>query len=320
VLIASLLTACAVENTAVDPSALSTSARSDTSPNEADSTVSLPKGPPPLLYRLDNELYVDGDPLDLAAIGPPRWRPGHPNQVTFGVHSSERSAGVFLFEEVWLADLETGEERVLLDVGDFGWSEAGHFDWDRTGDLLVFAAREDDGKFRPQVLEVATDEVTRIETNVQIIDTVFADDGRMLGVDTSNERSQSETLAWIDFDGTVTAIAPSSGVNRDPAASPDLRHVANIRSTGVLSRVGLGRWDLVVTDLVSGDEWMIGDGNDGFGPPRWINDERLVAKHARYDANGVLSSVPDIVFVSVTTGEISVVEGRARAWDPDPFR
>jgi hypothetical protein len=170
------------------------------------------------------------------------------------------------------------------------------------------------------VLDAATGEVTQVPTDVQIIDTVFTAEGRILGVDTSGSASQSETLAWVDVDGTVTAIPPSEGVNRDPVASPDMRYVANIRATGPLSRVGIGRWDLVVTDLTTGDEWTIGDGSDGFGPPRWTSDETLVAKHARYNSSGIVASIPDVVEVDVTTGEVIVVEDRTAAWDPDPRR
>jgi Tol biopolymer transport system component len=227
---------------------------------------------------------------------------------------------VFFFEQVRLHDVESGEDRLLLDVADHGWQEAGHFDWDPTGSQLVFAARENGGSFRPQVLDMASGEVTRVPTGIQIIDTVFAADGRILGIDTSGAASQLETPAWVGLDGTVTAITPSEGVNRDPVASPDMRYVANIRATGPLSRVGLGRWDLVINDLTTGEEWTVGDGEDGFGPPRWISDEVLVAKHARYDSEGVIASLPDVVLVDVTTDEITLIAGRTAAWDPDPRR
>lgn len=297
-----------------------TAAGSRTSTTPVDSTTGTPPSSAVLLYRLDGELHVDGASIDVGAAGPARWRPGHATQVTYGVHASERAAGVFFFEQVRLRDIESGEDRLLLDIAHHGWHEAGHFDWDPTGSRLVFAARDHGGSFRPHVLDVATGEVTRVPTDVQIIDTVFADEGRILGIDTSGAARRSETLAWVGLDGTVTAIAPGEGVNRDPAASPDMRQVANIRATDPLSRVGLGRWDLVITDLATGEERTVGDGEDGFGPPRWISDEILVAKHARYDSAGIVASLPDVVLVDVATGEIAVVEGRTAAWDPDPRR
>ncbi|MGI9609469.1 MAG: hypothetical protein ACR2NL_04155, partial [Acidimicrobiia bacterium] len=111
----------------------------------------------------------------------------------------------------------------------------------------------------------------------------------------------------------------SIGVNRDPVVSPDGRYVANIRASGPLARVFIGRWDLVITDLQTQTEWLAGDGRDGFGPPRWIDTTTLVAKHGRYSDQGVIASIPDTVVVDVGTRRIAPLSDIPQgAWDPDP--
>jgi hypothetical protein len=63
----------------------------------------------------------------------------------------------------------------------------------------------------------------------------------------------------------------------------------------------------------------VGDGDDGFGPPRWIDDNTLVAKPGRYDAQGVIASIPDVVTVDGALGAIEVLDRLPlRSWDPDP--
>ena len=275
--------------------------------------------PADIVYRYDNDLYVDNKPLGVETGGPARWRPGHPDEVAYVAHSDPKQSGVFLFEQLYLRNIVTGEERLLLDIADHGFAEAGHNDFDVTGDRIVFAARTDGGDFMPHLLEVETGAVAVIETETQVIDTVFAPDGRVMGIDTTHDDEQFEPVAWVGEDGSVEPLDASSGVNRDPVVSPDGRYVANIRSSGLLARMFVGRWDLVVTDLESGKEWVIGDGGDGFGPPRWVDERTVVAKHGTYNSLGVVSGIPDTATVDVVEGTISVVESLPDgAWDPDP--
>jgi Tol biopolymer transport system component len=272
-----------------------------------------------LVYRLQEELWVDDANLGIEAYGPPRWRPGH-NQITYGRHSDRTRAGIFLFEEIVLHDVATGEESILLDIGDHGWSDAGHFDWDPAGTRLVFAAQAPGAFFQPHILDVPSGRITRLASRGQVIDTVFTTDGRILGIDTSRADDQQELIAWVDEDGGIAPISPSAGVNRDPVVSPDGRFVANIRASNLLARVGIGRWDLIITDLTTGTEWVAGDGLDGFGPPRWIDSRTLVAKHARYSTEGVVDGIPDVALVDAETRSVTIRDDVAQgAWDPDPF-
>lgn len=276
--------------------------------------------PNDIVYRYDNDLYIDNKPLGIETGGPARWRPGHPDEIVYVAHSDRKRSGVFLFEQLYLRNIVTGEERLLLDIVDHGFHEAGHNDFDASGDRIVFAAQKDGGDFMPYVLQVDTGEVTAIETRTQVIDTVFAPDGRIMAIDTTHDDEQFEPVAWVGEDGSVEPLGTSTGVNRDPAISPDGRYVANIRSSGLLARMFVGRWDLIVTDLESGEEWVVGDGGDGFGPPRWVDERTVVAKHGTYNGLGVVSGIPDTVTVDVVDGTISVVDTLPDgAWDPDPL-
>jgi Tol biopolymer transport system component len=276
--------------------------------------------PGDIVYRFGDDLFIDGKPVGVQTGGPPRWRPGHPDEIVYVAHSDSKRSGVFLFEQLYLYNIVTGEERLILDIEDHGWAEAGHNDFDDTGDRIVFAAQEGGGDFKPHVLEVETGEVTAVGTETQVIDTVFAPDGRIMAIDTTHNDEQFEPVAWVGEDGSVEPLETSAGVNRDPVVSPDGRYVANIRSSGLLARMFVGRWDLIVTDLESGKEWAIGDGGDGFGPPRWVDDRTVVAKHGTYNGLGVISGVPDTATVDVVEGTIAVVETIPDgAWDPDPL-
>ncbi|MFW2381677.1 MAG: hypothetical protein ACN4GZ_07970 [Acidimicrobiales bacterium] len=271
------------------------------------------------LYRLDDELWVDGEPIGVATGGPARWRPGHIDQIAYVTHSQPSRAGVFLFERVHLRNLSSGTTEVVLDIEDHGWSEAGHIDWDPTGTRLVFAAQEPTGLWVPHILEIRTGELRRIDSEVAVIDTVFAPDGRIAAIDITDAAAQFEPVVWLDMEGRVDVVATSVGVNRDPVVSPDGRFVANIRASGPLARIFIGRWDLVITDLQTETEWLIGDGRDGFGPPRWIDNSSVVAKHGRYSEEGVIASIPDTVIINVETRAVTLASDiPARAWDPDP--
>jgi hypothetical protein len=300
-------------------------------PSDGRSARSAPKSPTetaassadrsePVVYRLDNELWIDDVALGIETTGPPRWRSGFPDQLTYVSHSRPERAGVFLFERIHLRNLTTGEDTILIDIEDHGWAEAGHPDWSISGTEMVFAARESDGRFVPHVFDLDTGEITRFETVVQIIDTVFAPDGQIMGVDTSRAAEQIEPVVWVSEDGRVEPIESSIGVNRDPAVSPDGRYVANIRASGPLARVFVGRWDLVITDLQTGVTRVVGDGADGFGPPRWIDEFTLIAKHGRYNRAGIVAAVPDVVTVHAGTGAVvPAPDLPLGAWDPDPL-
>jgi len=276
--------------------------------------------PGDIVYRLDDDLYVNDEPVGIETGGPARWRPGHPDEIAYVWHSDPKRSGVFLFERLYLYDVETGKERLLLDIEDHGWDEAGHNDFDESGDRIVFAAQEDGGDFQPYVLDVESGEVSAVETETQVIDTVFAPDGRILAIDTTHNDEQFEPVAWVGEDGSVEPLETSTGVNRDPVVSPDGRYVANIRSSGLLARMFVGRWDLIVTDLESGEEWAIGDGGDGFGPPRWVDERTVVAKHGSYNSLGVIWGRPDTATVDVVDGTITLLEDIPEgAWDPDPL-
>lgn len=276
--------------------------------------------PGDIVYRYGDDLYIDNKPLGIETGGPARWRPGHPDEIVYVAHSDQKRSGVFLFEQLYLRNIATGEERLLLDIADHGFDEAGHNDFDESGERIVFAAQKDGGDFMPYVLEVETGAVTPIETETQVIDTVFAPDGRIMAIDTTFNNEQFEPVAWVGEDGSVEPLETSTGVNRDPVVSPDGRYVANIRSSGLLARMFVGRWDLIVTDLESGKEWAIGDGGDGFGPPRWVDERTVVAKHGTYNGLGVISGTPDTATVDVIDGTVSVVETIPDgAWDPDPL-
>jgi hypothetical protein len=276
--------------------------------------------PGDIVYRYGDDLYVDNKPLGIETGGPARWRPGRPDEIVYVAHSDQKRSGVFLFEQLYLRNIVTGEERLLLDIADHGFDEAGHNDFDESGERIVFAAKKDGGDFMPHILEVETGDVTAIETETQVIDTVFAPDGRIMAIDTTHNDEQFEPVAWVDEDGSVEPLETSTGVNRDPAVSPDGRYVANIRSSGLLARMFVGRWDLIVTDLESGKEWVVGDGGDGFGPPRWVDERTVVAKHGTYNGLGVISGTPDTATVDVVDGTISSLDGLPDgAWDPDPL-
>jgi hypothetical protein len=273
-----------------------------------------------VVYRLDDELWVDGVATGVETTGPPRWRPGHPGQLTYFSHSRPERAGIFLFERVYLWNLTTGEETLLLDIDDHGWEEAGHLDWNKSGTMAVFAARQPNGHFVPHLFDIDTGEISRVETQVQIIDTVFGPGGRMAGVDTSLAADQLEPVVWVTRDGRVEPVDSSIGVNRDPVVSPDGRYMANIRASGLLARAFIGRWDLVITDLEDGTTRIVGDGGDGFGPPRWIDNLTLIAKHGRYNQAGIIASIPDVVTVQADTGTIAAASDiPLGAWDPDPM-
>lgn len=297
------------------PATATTMAEGELEPTLADGEL------PDLLYRLDDELWVDDVSLGITTGGPARWRPNHPDQLSYISHSDVRRSGVFLFEQVHVRNLATGEEEILLDVIDHGWAEAGHIDWNPAGTQVVFVAREPGAPFLAHVLDVESGVVSQINSETQVIDTVFAPDERIVGIDTSGEGSQLEVVAWIGMNGEVEPIGSGGGVNRDPVVSPDGRYVANIRASGPLARVFIGRWDLVVTDLETQREWLIGDGQDGFGPPRWIDSRTLVAKHGRYNQAGIIAGIPDVVTVDVVGETITPLEQvPAGAWDPDPRR
>ncbi len=286
-----------------------------TVPADGDDPIGVPEG---ILYYANNELYIDDEALGVETHGPARWRPDHPDELTYIRHSDPMRSRVFLFERVYLYNLETGEERVILDIDDHGWSEAGHNDWDASGERMVFAAKDDSGEFKPYVVDVATGEVEAVGTETQVIDTVFAPDGRILGVDTTEAEDSYEPIAWIGDDGSVEPLESSVGVNRDPAVSPNSRYLANIRASGLLARLFVGRWDLVVTDLQSGVEWAIGDGDVGFGPPRWVDDRTVVAWHASYNSLGVISSIDGIAAIDVIDGTVTDLGSLSNdAWNPD---
>ncbi len=289
-------------------------------PRMSISTEEAEAVPGDIVYRYGDDLYIDNKPLGIETGGPARWRPGHPDEILYVAHSDQQRSGIFLFEQLYLRNVETGEERLLLDIADLGFDEAGHSDFDETGERIVFAAQKDGSDFTPYILEVETGEVSAIETETQVIDTVFTPGGRIMGIDTTYNDEQFEPVAWVGQDGSVEPLRTSTGVNRDPAVSPDGRYVANIRASGLLARAFVGRWDLIVTDLESGKEWAIGDGDDGFGPPRWVDERTVVAKHGTYNALGVISGTPDTTTVDVVDGTVSVVETLPDgAWDPDPL-
>lgn len=276
--------------------------------------------PGDLVYREGNELYVDGEPVGVETGGPARWRPGHPDELAYVWHSSPRRSGVFLFERLYLYNIETGEERLILDIDDYGWAEAGHNDFDESGDRVVFAAHEKGGNFQPYVLDIESGEVSRVETDTQVIDTVFAPDGRIMAVDTTRADLQHEPIVWVGEDGSLEPLPSSAGVNRDPVVSPDGRMVANIRPDGLLARLFVGRWQLVVTDLESGDEWIVGGAKDSFGPPRWLDERTVVVRHSKLNSIGIMAGDSRPAEVDVINGTITRLDDLpADAWDPDPL-